>query len=63
MALTLEEGISIGLKLSALVKNTIDTVNALPVGTKKLVEIVTFIKVIIPPLCDLIVEAVGEAED
>lgn len=61
--LTLEEGISIGLKLSSLIKSTIDTVNALPAGTKKLVEIITFIKTIVPPLCDLIVEAVGEVED
>lgn len=63
MALTVEEGMTIGFKLASLVKSTIDTVNALPVGTKKLVEIVTFIKTIVPPLCDLIVEAVGEAED
>ena len=63
MALDLTEGVTIGMKLFALVQNAVSTANALPPETKKIVLILTVIKNVVPPLCDLILEAVTEAED
>lgn len=63
MALDLTEGVTIGMKLFALVQNAVSMANALPPETKKIVLILTVIKHVVPPLCDLILEAVTEAED
>jgi len=63
MALDLNEGVTLGVKLFAIVQNAVTSANALPPETKKIVLIITVIKHVIPPLCDLIIEAVAEAED
>lgn len=63
MALDLNEGVTLGVKLFAIVQNAVNTANGLPPETKKIILIITVIKNVVPPLCDLLIEAVAETED